>query len=366
MTLRYSQRPLDYTGGVTRSFDFMLNRWTGASVLLLAALMAARAQDAMTVIDVNPPAGQLVESASVSIPEDTFVAFSFYTANTNAWAESSQGVKLKFGSRVFTISENAPSISVTNPIVAASTPVGYISAIVGPVDISLFCSNAPARLQTYTQTKTDTSVIAGHIWNDDNVQVQLSQGELLQFASFGSVFESATEVGLPNGVVFSEERRFADYFLTNSFGTVTSRTNVYTDNPLASSGSLLVWGVQDENQSQTIVGYKTPASVTFGLFGRTGLPPAQCIAGPATVTIKRSYWNTNGLAMFAYRRLSASYSSSMSGQGGTNSSTNTNSGTSITLQLQRSTNLSDWETTDNYYINETSDKAFYRLKPVAQ
>lgn len=69
--------------------------------------------------------------------------------------------------------------------------------------------------------------------------------------------------------------------------------------------------------------------------------------------------------MYTYRKWSANYSASTSGQSGTNSSTNTNNTKTFTLQLQRSTNLKDWTVTDNYYISETASNAFYRLQPVA-
>jgi hypothetical protein len=338
-------------------------------IYLLLVFCVTRAdvngQDSLTVIDVNPPPEQLVESASLAIPEGVLAAVSFRTANTNAWAESSQGIKLNFGGRVFTLSQNLTGTNVTNSIVAASIPLTSMGVVVGPVNISLFCSNAPARLQVYTQTKTDESTVVGQIFGDDTVQVELAQGELLQLAGFWP-FATAADVTLPSGAMFVSARRIADYQITNSNGTVTTYTNVYASNLYSGGFALLAWGSGAENSSSTVNGYSFNSSVIFGGIGRTGISPAELVAGPATVTIKLDHNNTNGLAMYGYRKLPATYALDGLDQETANPPTNTNSGTAITLQLQRSTNLSDWETTDNYYINETSDKAFYRLKPVAQ
>jgi hypothetical protein len=329
--------------------------------------------DALTVIDVSSSQGQMVQSAPIQIPAGYKISFVLHHNNDEVGKVANQGVRLMYPQRNFTIVEGPDPqtyrYALTNPFTNSElVVVAYLGEVLGPLTFSVFTSNSVVRALLYVQPSDEqVQFLDGE---RDQRRVEVPANSVMRFnATEGGLLPIRVEATTPSGSLF----------------LTTSRTPwkpfVSTNGQTFSNVSRWYWFLESSwlSAANTVATQTSSVFTNFFFHRQTANYAAptdsrRFVVGPANVTFSTAtnLLNKTHFGAFSYEIIPAnmSYQGAGSGTGNTNTngSTNTNSAPtkSFTLQLQRSTNLSDWETTDNYYINETSDKAFYRLKPVAQ
>jgi hypothetical protein len=333
------------------------------TVIALCVLAhTCRANDAFFVVDLVATNNQFVESAPVQIPAGYDVGFRFISGNKTASAAFYQGVKIETPQIKFVVTDVPGGLPIPpSPFSDASrlTTQNLVPDIFGPCTISAFASNAPARLQVYL-TRSDTRRTKDMLLGTNSRQLHIPSGTISEIRQSGNL---QVLTSYPSGLTTIQGG--SEYY--DPYTTTTYQNNRLETNASVRSVSKSTRGLSSvySNSSAVLNGF----SIGYGIYPN----PCLNIYGPAVVTFSNvsnlnSSYGTNLIGVYEYWLLPANASYSGVGTTDTNSSTNTNSSPmrSLNLQLQRSTNLSDWETTDSYYITETSDKAFYRLKPVAQ
>jgi hypothetical protein len=348
-------------------------------VWIIASVAApGNCEDALTVIDLIPSQDQVVESAPIAIPEGYEFSFSMHSGNNDATKADQQGARIQYSGISFTVVTGVDDLNQTNPFpnttfVRTRWGSGDLGRLVGPATLSVFASGAPARAHLYVYpTKEQVMFLVGE--DSSHVVPVPANSAVVWNADWRGLLAASAAAVTASGVTwrgvgeFSEYPRWQPY--TNNLGKWMTNKARYAFPDIRSGSS----SVGRSGQSLPSAAFP---GLSFALTGSSGwFQPASSfgssIVGPATVTFRPITNDLTphffGVLSYTLYPVNASYPLSGSGSNGdetTNSPTNTNSARSLTLQLQRSTNLSDWETADNYYINETSDKAFYRLKPVA-
>jgi hypothetical protein len=334
-------------------------------IVLCVLAHASRANDSFFVVDLVATNNQFVESAPVQIPAGYDVGFRFIPGNEVASAAFYQGVKIETPQIKFIVTDvpdglpippspfsDAPRFSVQN----------FVPTVFGPCKISAFASNAPARLQVYV-FPSDSLRTRGLLLGTNTHQLQIPSGVISEIRTSGNLqVVTSYPTGLTTIGSYQDASRYKPY-TTTTYQYNRLETNISVRHVTYSGGTIS--GPINANLSRVIDGF------SFGYRISADVP--RNIFGPAVVTFSNfanlnSSYGTNLFGVYEYWTVPANASYSAFGTTNSNNSTNTNSSPmrSFNLQLQRSTNLSDWETTDNYYINETASNAFYRLKPVAQ
>jgi hypothetical protein len=342
----------------------------GIQVPLIAVLLLSRGygEDALTVIDLEAPTGQMVESAPIQVPAGYSIGFSLYHSNDEVANVANQGIKLRYSDKTFTIIE-VPSSSrltytnlFTNTILVPTVAWGGLGQIIGPATFSAFASNATVRAVLYVQP----TGVQSHFLNgpDDKREVVVPANAVMRYSVSGGLLPCKVTATTPTGWIFFSQPRspWKPYSVGNS--TYSNETRYST----LETASGTVGGQGLASSSVAFPNFSYSRNFNWISPNQSGTT----LVGPAIVTFSTMSNSLSGayFGAFSYDIFPANVSYQSGDIGGTNSngSTNTNAPAtrSFALQLQRSTNLTDWTVTDNYYINETSDKVFYRLEPVAQ
>jgi len=314
----------------------------------------------------------MVQSAPIQIPAGYKISFVLHHSNDEVEKVSNQGIRLVYPQRAFTLVDGPHSsyrYALTNPFTNSVLVVdsSYFFDVVGPATFSVFASNSVARAVLYVQpADQQIQFLDGE---QDQRQIQVPANSVMRFTtSEYSLLPNRVTAATTSGSLFLTLPRipWKPFVATNG----VTYSNAYRSQYLRSSALSAAQPATTQQSSVFSNFVFGPNSLRYA----SPADPSSFVVGPATVTFSTTtnFVSQTFFGAFSYEIIPAnmSYQGAGSGTGNTNTngSTNTNSAPtkSFTLQLQRSTNLSDWETTDNYYINETSDKAFYRLKPVAQ
>ncbi len=331
------------------------------------SVASVNGSDVLTVIDVNPSQGEMVQSSTIDIPSGYAFGISMYCNNDEVTKVSEQGIRLNFPQRSFTFIMgpwNSYNYTVTNPFPNTELVVGQGSlgsVLYGPATVSVFAKSTPIRVNIYIQpVYKEIYFLDGEL---DQRQIDVPSNSILTFeASESGILPCRVTATTPQGVNILNSPRGIWKPFVNRNGI--NFTNLDRDHIFSLGFARMSSGIPLANPSTVINDwfYFPTAAVSYG----TG--NEQSIAGPAKVkfsTMTHQYSKTY-YGVFHYKIHAANIRYHDSGNSTGNSTGNGTTATTFNLQLQRSTNLVDWNVVDNYYISETSDRAFYRLKPVPQ
>ena len=290
----------------------------------------------MVVIELNP-GSSFNESASLQIPEGQNFELGFFSTNIDPASKSFQGVKLQYGTNIYRITEQ-DSADLNNPIpdsVLVSNAAGF-GKFLGPASISVFASNAVSRLQVWIKNNDGICGILNN--TQTNCIVSVPANSILSMGYVNSVFYSRANFITPEG----------NKFLNGKNG------NYYYTQPRFGGGSSIWSAAYATSQINSTFQYSTINNF---------ITPGRDFAGPCTVEIVKDSYNTNNLAFYSYKIFNANFSlNKVTGNTALNNNNNSNNNAVANIIMERSSDLVNWVPVETYVINETSGRAFYRLK----